>query len=91
MKHDRCMGLPIEDLCRHINHTHSLIGMKTLHYGMEAWSIEGNGPYDTADRDLLLHVAARMGYTQFGTSLVIARKIGEALNARHAVTVGSST
>ncbi len=91
MKHTLCTGTPIEDLCRHINHSRNLIGMKTLHYGVEAWAAEGAGPYDTTDRDLLVRVATRMGYTQFGTSLVIVRKIGEALNARHAAKAGAAS
>lgn len=84
MKHSLCRDLPVEDLCRYINHSASLIGLKTLHYGVEAWHSEGEAPYDAADRDLLIRVARRMGYTHFGASLVIVRKIGEALNARHA-------
>ncbi len=90
MNHNLCAGTPVEDLCRHINHTRWLIGLKTLHYGMDAWVAEGDGPYDTADRDPLIRVATRMGYTQFGTPLVIVRKIGEALNARLAAKVGSA-
>lgn len=82
MNHTRCVGTPVEDLCRHINTSHLMVSLATIQRAADTLVAEGPPPYDATDRYLLERVARRMGYTTMGASVAIVRTVAEALNAR---------